>query len=279
MMGWRLGRAVAVGVAACVGVVLCPAVSSASGDAKCDRFGCKVADSVAGSSSGSQLGVKNRAEGAQYPSCSIFVDVLKGKPEAHKLYRSKSGGGGEFVRVKCREGSAVVTRWVNGARLFQLLNPEILARSLLAQVGLKPIRIGRTPLSKGPDSMGLVGLPVWLWADDPTLTTWGPVTITAGGMSLTAQARSVTWEMGDGATVTCGRGTPWRRGMVNADGSAFPSPTCGHTYKRSATYTVTATSHWVAHWTGYGRSGDIPVALTTSESYRVAELQAIVVRR
>ena len=158
------------------------------------------------------------------------------------------------------------------------VSPQQMARLLVARVQLKPITVGITPLAKGPNSMGLVGLPVWLWADDPSATTWGPVTITAGGMSLTARVSSVSWDMGDGAKFSCGKGTEWKRGMVKADGSAYPSPTCGHTYSKQGTYTITATSHWVAHWSGYGESGDIPVPLSTSYRYVVAELQAIRVR-
>ena len=157
-------------------------------------------------------------------------------------------------------------------------SPRELARLLVARVRLRPITVGITPLAKGPDAMGLVGLPVWLWADHPTPTTWGPVTITAGNMSLTARVQSVTWGMGDGTKVSCGRGTEWKRGMVKADGSAFPSPTCGHTYSKQGRYTITAKTYWNAHWSGYGQSGDIPVTLTTRYRYVVAELQAIRVR-
>ena len=157
-------------------------------------------------------------------------------------------------------------------------SPGELARLLVARVQLRPIRVGITPLAQGPDVMGLVGLPVWLWADDPTPTTWGPVTITAGAMSLTARVESVVWDMGDGKRVSCGKGTEWKRGMVRADGSAYPSPTCGHTYSQQGRYTITVTTHWNAHWSGYGQSGDIPVPLTTTYRYVVAELQAIRVR-
>ena len=70
-------------------------------------------------------------------------------------------------------------------------------------------------------------MPVWLWVNDPTPTTWGPATISAGGVTLTARVQSVTWDMGDGTTLTCGKGTEWKRGM-----GGNPSPTCGHTYDK-----------------------------------------------
>ena len=137
---------------------------------------------------------------------------------------------------------------------------------------LKPIEIGLVPL--GPDAMTVVGMPVWLWVDDPSRTTWGPASIAAGGMTLTAEVGSVTWDMGDGTTLTCGKGTEWKRGM-----GGEPSPTCGHTYEKQGSYTIRARSHWVARWSGYGQSGMIPVALSTSRQLDVGEIQVIVTGR
>ena len=58
-----------------------------------------------------------------------------------------------------------------------------------------------------PGRVGLVGLPVWMWAQHPDSTTWGPVTrtATAAGFTVTATAKvtKVVWAMGDGETVVC----------------------------------------------------------------------------
>ena len=59
---------------------------------------------------------------------------------------------------------------------------------------------------------------------------------------------------------------------------AGPSPTCGYTYKQQGSYDVTATAHWVARWSGYGRSGAIPLNLSQDRKLDVGEIQVIVNR-
>ncbi len=94
-------------------------------------------------------------------------------------------------------------------------------------------------------------------------------------LTLTARVESVLWDMGDGTKIQCGRGTEWKPGMFR-DGPR-PSPSkCGHTYVRQGTYRVRATSRWVAHWTGYGQSGDIRLQLSRSFTHEVGEIKVIV---
>jgi hypothetical protein len=152
-------------------------------------------------------------------------------------------------------------------------NAESIARTLLARLQLQPIRIGWTPTA--PGGMGYVGVPTWLWVDQPSRLTWGPATISAAGVTLTARVEWVAWDMGNGVEVRCGsKGTPWAKGM-----GADPSPTCGYTYKQQGDYTVRATAHWVARWSGYGRSGVIPLSLSQERMLEVGEIQVIVTNR
>jgi hypothetical protein len=114
-----------------------------------------------------------------------------------------------------------------------------------------------------------VGVPVWLWVENPQPLTWGPYTETAtlGGQTITATARvtSVRWDMGDGGSQVCGgTGTAYTTGYGVTD-----SPTCGYRYRTTSEsqggdrYTVTPTSQWVVEWTSVaGPSGTIN--LTTS---------------
>lgn len=169
-----------------------------------------------------------------------------------------------WVRVRCMEGSLVLLFWVEPR-----VNPEQLARSLLDEMELTPIDIGITP--KGPDAMALVGLPVWLWVEDPSSATWGPKAISAGGVTMTAKAHKVVWGLGDGTEVSCGKGTGWTYGVGEK-----PSPTCGHTYSKQGRYTVEATSYWTADWSGYGQSGSFSFQLTRAQRLDVGELQVIV---
>jgi hypothetical protein len=98
---------------------------------------------------------------------------------------------------------------------------------------LRAIDIGIVP-EPGADRMGLIGLPTWMWVNQPDAHTWGPITrsVSAGGVTATVTARvdRVVWDMGDGATVTCATpGTPYEDHYGNTD-----SPDCGHRYTRTS---------------------------------------------
>ena len=201
------------------------------------------------------------------PLCSVFpagsIIALAGTP------REDLGVDPDWIGVTCRDPD-----WLGVVYFPRRVAAEQMAWYLVDQIHLVPVRIGSTPLRSGPDSMGLVGLPVWLWVDGPSATNWGPIRASAGGVSLVAQVESITWSMGDGTTFTCGQGTAWTPAL-----GAGESPTCGHVYVRQGTYTITATTHWVARWSGYGESGSMRFPLRTTRTYRVGELQVIVTRR
>src|SRR3546814_9138848 len=83
----------------------------------------------------------------------------------------------------------------------------------IASMNLDPIEIGIVPES-GANRAGLVGLPVWMWVDQPTDVTFGPITASAAegtvSVSATANVSSIVWNMGDGTKVNCtGKGTPY----------------------------------------------------------------------
>lgn len=232
-----------------------PALAHADGDATCSRLGqCETSDTGPGSPGNSGSGEPKADKSPELPDCAAFPKATDSPPD------DRTG----WIQIGCMEGSIAVTLWVEGGAA----SPEQIARSLLARIQLRPIQVGIVP--RGAGSMTVVGMPVWLWVDEPTATTWGPATITAGGMTLTARVQSVTWDMGDGTTLTCGKGTEWKRGM-----GGDPSPTCGHTYSTQGHYTIRARSHWVATWSGYGRSGTIPVTLSTTRQLDVGEIQVI----
>lgn len=174
----------------------------------------------------------------------------------------------DWVLTRCMEGSLVLLFWVP-----RTVDPRVLALSLLDSMDLKAIDIGMVP-REGPDYVGTVGAPVWMWVDDPTPTTWGPNTISAGGVSMTARVTKVVWDMGDGHKVTCQKGTVWTKG----DGIK-KSPTCGHVYEKRGKVDITATTYWRAHWSGYGQSGDFYFQLENDRSLQVTEVQVVVTNR
>jgi hypothetical protein len=160
--------------------------------------------------------------------------------------------------------------------------PREVAQLAIDQMHLSAIDIGIVP-EPGPDSIGLVGMPVWMWAKAPDEHTFGPITATAsaGGITITATANvlHVTWSMGDGIEVVCDTaGTPYKPSYGRKD-----SPDCGHTYKTSSAreaddaFTVTATSSWVITWAGAGQTGTVRLdGLTRSTEIRIGEAQVLV---
>ncbi len=154
-------------------------------------------------------------------------------------------------------------------------DPADLAQRAVTSMNLRPIRIGVVPEAR-QGRVGLIGLPVWLWVDEPSGQTWGPMsrTASAAGYSVTATARvnRIRWEMGDGRVVSCAnRGTPYASKY-----GTRPSPTCGYSgYTRDGTYTVRATSFWVVTWSGMGESGTISLSLVHSAQITVGELQVV----
>jgi hypothetical protein len=160
--------------------------------------------------------------------------------------------------------------------------PRDVAQIAIKQMDLRAIDMGITP-EPGPDSVGLVGMPVWMWAANPNNHTVGPITesASAGGITVTATAKllRITWDMGDGTKVTCTTaGTPYKASYGNQK-----SPNCGHTYETSSSkqqdgkYTVTATSDWVITWEGAGQTGTIRLnGLTRAVAIAVGEAQVLV---
>ena len=162
------------------------------------------------------------------------------------------------------------------------VNPRDLADEAVAAMHLRPIHIGIVP-EAGLDSIGIVGMPTWMWVSNPADNTFGPIsrTVSAGGVTVTATATvaKVEWAMGDGSPpVSCsGRGTPYADRYGNR-----PSPTCGHRYVQPSwdepghAYTVTASSFWIVRWVGGGQRGTMTLApLRDSVEVRIGEAQVL----
>ena len=169
-------------------------------------------------------------------------------------------------------GGLVLTFWSTSAPAGP--DPVVLAQQAIASMNLRPISIGIVPEDR-PGSVGLVGMPVWLWASSPDAQSWGPITrsASASGVTVTATAKveRVRWQMGDGSVVVCsGPGTVYEDRFGKTD-----SPTCGYTYSKQGTYTVRAESQWSVAWSGMGQSGTIPVTLNQATRITVGELQVL----
>lgn len=169
-------------------------------------------------------------------------------------------------------------RWLPSAPDLPPPDPELLARRALASITVSPVLIGTMPraTSQDPESMGIVGFPVWLWAD-PAGTQPQSASASERGFTvrITASLDSVAWDLGDGGpSVTCkGPGVPFTGSTLSPDSR----PPCGRQtgYQKQGEYTVTATAHWAVNWSGIGQSGVIPLELTSQEMVRVGELQVV----
>jgi len=161
-------------------------------------------------------------------------------------------------------------------------SPREVAQLAIKHMTLSAIDIGIAP-KPGPNSVGLVGMPVWMWVKNPTSHTYGPITATAsaGGITISATAavQQVTWDMGDGSTVVCATaGTPYQPSFGRQK-----SPDCGYVYMKSSgdkphqKFTVSATSDWVITWSGAGQTGTIRLGgLTRSTQITIGEAQVLV---
>lgn len=153
-------------------------------------------------------------------------------------------------------------------------DPGVLAQEAVAAMGLRAVEIGIVPEARA-GSVGIIGMPTWMWVANPGEQTWGPMTrsASAGGYTVTATAKvdRVVWVMGDGSTVTCTTlGTPY----ADAFGKKS-SPDCGHTYTRQGTYVVAATSYWTVTWAGIGQTGTIPLDFTQQATIVMGEVQVL----
>ena len=154
-------------------------------------------------------------------------------------------------------------------------DPRVLALRAIATMRRRAIGIGIVPEPR-VGSVGIVGLPTWMWVANPGRHTWGPITRTpsSAGYSVTATAKvqRVVWAMGDGHTVSCTqRGTPYEDSFGKRS-----SPDCGHTYTRQGRYTVRATSYWLVTWAGIGQSGTIPLDFTRTAVITMGEAQVLI---
>ena len=147
-------------------------------------------------------------------------------------------------------------------------------------------------LALSPATTGYVNLAEWLWIE-PSI--WHLFTTTAqacnaGGCttaSATATPAYVTWNTGDGSTLTCnGPGTAYNPAIA-ADAQ---STSCSHTYTTTsagqpapdanpndAAFQVTATVTWTVAWSGPdGSAGPLPSLTThTATPLHVAQIESV----
>ena len=161
--------------------------------------------------------------------------------------------------------------------------PREVAQIAIDQMKLSAINIGIAP-EPGPDSIGLVGMPVWMWAKDPNDHTVRPDHRERLGRrhhdhgDREGPARSPgTWATAPRSSATRrARRTSRRTGGRTPPTAATPTRSRARTRPDDA-YTVTATSSWVITWSGAGQTGTIRLdGLNRSTQIRIGEAQVLV---
>jgi len=167
--------------------------------------------------------------------------------------------------VVCNDGRSILD-------MSGLSSPGAAAQHVVASMELRFPEIGIVP-EPGPTSVGLVGVQNWMWVNNPEIfsTVSDSAAIGAWVIAVSGRVAWVDWDMGDGQVIRCtGPGTPYedRYGLRR-------SPDCGHVYSVQGDYTVTATAHWVLHWSGGNESGTLTADQTASVPITIGEAFAV----
>ncbi|HEX6420540.1 MAG TPA: hypothetical protein VFZ77_18715 [Acidimicrobiales bacterium] len=167
------------------------------------------------------------------------VSPESGPVPAHYEYVVSEIRPGEYmVTLACVPDDEVLDRWANGVPMEEwdpgifwwlvdmwtvtAADPEDLLAQALAHLDPEPPAIGTNPTG-GVASM--VRIPTWFWLEGgvPSVSE----TITDGPLAVTVTATpvSVSWDAGDGGSVTC---------RDEANVGSPDTDTCSHTYETSS---------------------------------------------
>ena len=159
-------------------------------------------------------------------------------------------------------------------------DPVVVAKRLVASVGLQGIEPGTTPttIERNPEAQGAVGLPLWVWPENPGPTTTGPVSsatpVAAYTVSIRGELAELEVDLGDGSEpLHCTRWKPFRPKVMDRDTPIA----CGkrYGYEKQGYHTITVTAHWRIRWQGVGRAGELTHAVSTSRTLKIGELHAV----
>ncbi|MCX4554232.1 ATP/GTP-binding protein [Streptomyces sp. NBC_01500] len=216
------------------------------------------------------------------PKCT-YMKVDPQPPAGSSMWGGRSAADGDLYYRLCAPADGGTpsydTAVMGKPPAAVTIDPAVLARRAVDSMSLLGPDI-RSPRAAGKY---VVGVPTWMWVHRST-STFGPNTATAsaGGVtvSATATVSSITWDMGDGTSVTChGPGTPYK-----ASYGMSQSPTCGHRYNSAATdepdgrFHGTATATWTVNWQvtgGGGATGEMTEVRESPFTVAVGEMHVL----
>lgn len=179
---------------------------------------------------------------------------------------------------KGQDGRQVFLRLIDRAtnqvinERFRCPDPTVHAESLPLppppEVVWDQVPLPKPEIKINPVGYGLVGLPTWLWYDQPGSAT---LTLPLGEFAVTLTARAVRyhWRMGDGTEITAA--TP----------GSEPTPAGTHVYEAIGDYTVRLDVTWAGTYTFSGPGTD-PITIDLGERtftgqrpYHVVEIRSV----
>jgi hypothetical protein len=165
---------------------------------------------------------------------------------------------------------AAMGSWVAIPAAAEPDQPPVSALAL-AERARDSFRLPAPSPGTSPPRATLVNLPTYLFVDRAGWQTHTATAAAAGTtVRVTARPRWVQWTTGDGGATACaGAGAPYRRGDAG--------PECGHLYRRSGPYRLTAAVTYDITWVCTGQCdgpGGTLEPLTARASLPLTVLQA-----
>jgi hypothetical protein len=135
------------------------------------------------------------------------------------------------------------------------------------------------PRVNPPDAQ-LVGLPMWMWLDQPWERVWASASIGSVWAGVDAWPETSMWEFDDGTRIWCDRGIEYDTARSPRDQRSG----CTHTFTRTSAWSpggiemVRVTVTWGVEWTSSEQGGEPLGTLTRTAEFpvRVLEAQALV---
>ncbi|MFF3249121.1 hypothetical protein ACFYWY_36580 [Streptomyces sp. NPDC002870] len=173
-----------------------------TGATSCAMYVCVEADAVGsdGTQDGGSKPLPNGHGTADPNEPACFFQLLVPQPPAGSTeWQGHEPGDGAVYERHCKGAGGVwpvSVGWLAEPPEAEAINPAVLAQRAVDKMALTGPDININPK---PGGKGLVGMPVWMAANQGA-TTWGPNTASAsaGGVTVTATAAvsKVVWAMG-----------------------------------------------------------------------------------
>lgn len=185
-----------------------------------------------------------------------------------------NGGGGE-IELRAHIGPTPTVIGNSEDERRDLLQTALAMRFEALFIGMAPTPdlIAGQPRGSG-NRMGIVGMPVWMWARETPFTPWEVTTTDFDDGDYWARAKVVhtTWDMGDGSgQIRCTREQMKEYHTWMAD----RTPECGHTYTKPGRYHINMWTTFRVTWNDVNGEGGEFITIRRSMYARIGESQVV----